>query len=193
MRTSSVFSILSLIAIAASAVPIPAPVPDIIELAGNELEARTPVLGMLFRGGRKVGKDKGKGGGDNTQASKATIDKMAKNMGRYLGKEQDKGCVARLHNTLSRTGGFNGNIDCNKNPDKNSIGYRMDQARKNLAARTGGKKKRDFIEDELDARESLSRLLLSSDLGSMYYDFEDRSDREFQERALPEERLEEFD
>jgi hypothetical protein len=109
-----------------------APLPDVP--AEPKLEARfLSFLGKALRSApNKAGKQIGKGQGEGGVSAK-TVDTMTKNMGKYVGKEQDRKCVEGWANTLYRTGGANMVINCDKKKDA-SIFAQASSARANAFA-----------------------------------------------------------
>ncbi|KAF6758839.1 hypothetical protein DFP72DRAFT_1064354 [Ephemerocybe angulata] len=103
-----------------------APIPDAAEGSLAELDAR--FIGMLLRGAsrgaksvpNKAGKKMAKNGGNgqNNVVSGKRLKETTARWTKYLGKEQDSKCVQGWTNTLSRTGGFNGVMNCDKNKKK---------------------------------------------------------------------------
>ena len=144
MHLSSV-TVASVALLAASATA--APIPQIPELEPRFLSFLGKALrGAPNRAGKQIGKGQGEGG-----VSAKTVDTMTKNMGKYLGKEQDRKCVEGLANTLYRNGGANMVINCDKHK-KPSIGSRASDARAKAfaAAKKKGLMRREWNLEELD-------------------------------------------
>ncbi|KAF6758835.1 hypothetical protein DFP72DRAFT_886722 [Ephemerocybe angulata] len=211
MKNLSIIAILSLSAVGTLA----APIPEAANGSVAELDARW--LGMLLRGasraakslpekaGKKMAK-KGGNGQDNVVSGQRLKDTTAR-WTKWLGKEQDPKCVQGWMNTLSRTGGFNGVLRCDKNtkggPGKGgsyypSVPHRGSSLPKWMSKGSFPRVKRELaFEDEVEEREFSDEDLEGRDLvpigGQGVLEREFISGLDLDERYLLDFELEEMD
>jgi len=79
-----------------------------------------------------MGKEQGQNASsDQDRQNQATADRMAANLKKMGYEDADAKCLKGLVDTLSVTGGNNGNYSsCWTKPDPHDIGVRMDEARR---------------------------------------------------------------